>query len=209
MGTGGKKLKGENPDLQDFGYSYKLSDEVDENGRHFVLASDGSIAFGEITQDTGLTAAPIYLSEGLIINPDTMDGYGLLHIEARHGDEIRNAGFESVIVFVEEVAKHYEIIREGKMRGGNRTYMLQLTDRYNNTLIVELSGDGNIWNINTAGVFRTTYGVNEKEVYNRYATAKQPAETVEASLSEEQGGTTSQTSINTSTTSDDKSITKE
>ena len=41
-------------------------------------------------------------------------------------------------------------------------------------------------------------------LYNRYATAKQPAETVEASLSEEQSGTTSQTSIITSTTSEDK-----
>lgn len=63
----------------------KLSDEVDENGRQFVLNSEGNLAFGEITEDTGLTAAPILLSEGMITNRATNDGYGLAHIEARHG----------------------------------------------------------------------------------------------------------------------------
>jgi len=42
---------------------------------------------------------------------------------------------------VEEVAKNYEMIREGSERNGNHTYLLQLTDKNNNTLIVELSGD--------------------------------------------------------------------
>ena len=42
--------------------------EVDENGRPFVKASDGSTVFGEITEDTGLTPAPIKLSEGVITN---------------------------------------------------------------------------------------------------------------------------------------------
>ena len=81
--------------------------------------------------------------------------------------------------FVEEVAKNYEVIREGKDRDGHQTYMLQLTDKHNNTLMVELSGDGTYWNINTAGIFKTSYGKNRKEVYNRHTTAKQPTETAE------------------------------
>ena len=128
-----------------------------------------------------------------------------MHIEARHGDQIRKAGYKSVLDFIEEVAKNYEIIKEGKDRDGNQTYLLQLTDKHNNTLVVELSGDGNYWNINTAGIFKTSYGKNNKEVYNRHTTAKQPAETVETSQDAEQGGTQASSSMdNVPTLSDGK-----
>ena len=50
---------------------------------------------------------------------------------------------------------------------------------------VFVSADETYWNINTAGIFRTSYGAKKKVVYNRHATDKQSAETVEASLSEE------------------------
>lgn len=189
--------------------TYHLSDEVDEKGRQFVLTSDGNVEFGKIGQDTGLTPAPILLSEGMITNPETNDGYGLIHIEARHGEQIRNAGYKSVLEFIEEVAKNYEVIREGKDRYGQQTYMLQLTDKHNNTLMVELSGDGTYWNINTAGIFKTSYGAKRNVVYNRHTTAKQSAETVEATLSGEQSGTTPSTSMNAPTqTSVDDSASK-
>ena len=45
---------------------------------------------------------------------------------------------------------------------------------------------------------RTSYGAKNKVVYNRHATEKQSAETVEASLSGEQDGTTPSTSMNAS-----------
>ena len=180
---------------------YHLSEEVDENGRQFVLTSNGSLSFGEIGTDTGLTPAPILLSEGLITNPATNDGYGLVHIEARHGEQIRNAGYSSVVDFIEEVARNYDVIREGRNRDGNQTYMLQLTDKHNNTLMVELSGDGTYWNINTAGIFKTSYGANRKEVYNRHTTDRQSAETAEVSQDAEQGGTQSSSSMNTPTSS--------
>lgn len=189
--------------------TYHLSDEVDENGRQFVLTSDGNVEFGKIGSDTGLTPAPILLSEGMITNPETNDGYGLVHIEARHGEQIRNASYESMLEFIEEVAKNYEVIREGKNRDGQQTYMLQLTDKHNNTLMVELSGDGTYWNINTAGIFKTSYGAKRNVVYNRHTTAKQSAGTVEATLSGEQSGTTPSTSMNAPTqTSVDVSASK-
>ncbi len=175
---------------------YQLSDEVDENGHQFVLNSDGNIEFGRIGEETGLISAPILLSEGEITNPKTNAGYGLLHIEARHGEQIRAAGYGSVLEFIEEVAKNYEVIRKGNDRDGRETYMLQLTDKHNNTLMVELSGDGTYWNINTAGIFKTSYGANRTVVYNRHTTANQPAETDEASLSGEQSGTTPSTRMN-------------
>ena len=189
------------------GTGYKLSDEIDENGRQFVLNSEGEISFGMITEETNLPPAPILLSEGIITNPVTNDGYGLVHIEARHGEQIRNAGYKDVVSFIEDVARNYEFIREGVKRDGHQTYMLQLTDKHNNTLMVELSGDGTYWNINTAGIFKTSYGRNRKEVYNRHTTDKQSAETAEASLSGEQSGTTPSTSMNAPTSSADKGTT--
>ena len=52
--------------------------ERDENGQPFVVSSDGTTTFGEITEDTGLTAAPIKLSEG--VADEKGNGYGLRHI---------------------------------------------------------------------------------------------------------------------------------
>ena len=88
---------------------------------HYTIAisrrmlSDGTTDFGEITAETGLTPAPIRLKEGEAPNKKAGKGYGLLHIEARHGDEIRRAGFTSVQEFVEYVAKKYNRIQEGNV----------------------------------------------------------------------------------------------
>ena len=177
----------------------RLSDEIDENGRQFVLTSNGQLSFGEITKESGLTPAPILLSEGIITNPATNDGYGLVHIEARHGDQIRKAGYKSVIEFIEDVAQNYERVKEGNIRNGNPTYLIQLKDKHNNTLIVELSSDGNYWNINTAGIFKESYGKNRREIYNRHTTVQQSAETVGASQEAEQSGTTTSSSMNAPT----------
>ena len=177
----------------------RLSDEIDENGRQFVLTSNGQLSFGEITEESGLTPAPILLSEGIITNPATNDGYGLVHIEARHGDQIRKAGYKSVIEFIEDVAQNYERVKEGNIRNGNPTYLIQLKDKHNNTLIVELSSDGNYWNINTAGIFKESYGKNRREIYNRHTTVQQSAETVGASQEAEQSGTTTSSSMNAPT----------
>ena len=200
--------KGENVQGEEKKHSisptYQLSSEIDENGRPFVLNSNGTTIFGQIEPESGLTPAPILLSEGVITNPATNDGYGLVHIEARHGEQIRNAGYNSVVDFVEEVAQNYELIREGKNRQGHQTYMLQLTDKHNNTLMVELSGDGTYWNINTAGIFKTSYGRNRKEVYHRHTTEKQSTETAGVSQGVEQSGTQTPSSMSTPTSSASK-----
>lgn len=180
------------------GEEYELSDEIDENGQQFVLNSKGKLEFGKIDKESGLQSLPILLSEGIITDPATNAGYGLVHINARHGDQIRKAGYSSIVSFVEDVAKNYEKIKEGKNRNGERTYLLQLTDKHNNTLIVELSSDGTYWNVNTAGIFRNSYG-NGNVVYERHATNKQPTETVAESLGKEQSSTTQPTSIYSAT----------
>ena len=139
--------------------------ERDENGQPFVVSSDGTTTFGEITEDTGLTVAPIKLSEG--VADEMGNGYGLRHIEARHGDQIRKAGFSSVKEFVKYVASNYDKhnIKIGKKRAnGVETFLIQAEDEHSNVLYVELSKDGSYWNVNSGGIFRKGYAEKKKDV---------------------------------------------
>lgn len=141
--------------------------EKDEYGKPLVKASDGTTVFGKIDSESGLTAAPIRLSLGENRkDPDGSNhGYGLLHIEAGHGEQIRNAGFASVEEFVENVAHNYTSIKEGAMIHDKQTYLLEVSDKHNNTLFVQLSRDGSYWNVNSAGIFKKRYSRNKREVY--------------------------------------------
>jgi hypothetical protein len=138
-----------------------LSSEIDQNGLNFIQARNGSTVFGEIKAESGLTPAPIKLSSG-------NKSYGLEHIEERRGEQIRQAGFSDVVEFVEFVAQNYNRIQEGVNidKQPNNTYLIQITDKHNNTLYVELSNDGSYWNVNSGGVFRGKYGDNLKTVWS-------------------------------------------
>ncbi|MDR0430220.1 MAG: hypothetical protein LBH58_07070, partial [Tannerellaceae bacterium] len=139
------------------------NNEVDENGYPFITIN-GSIDLGEIKASTGLAEAPIRLSEGYQ-DETTNKGYGLKHIEKEHGDQILNAGFSSIEEFVAEVAKNYQTIKEGNKRGTSQTYLLEVADKHNNTLFVELSKDGNYWSVNSAGIFNERYSDKKKTVW--------------------------------------------
>ena len=144
------------------GTQVNVSDiEFDEDGSPFVLSSNGSTVFGEIREETSLTPAPIKLSLG-------NSKYGLVHLERRHGEQIRNAGFNSVEEFVEYVATNYTRIGIGENGVGepNGTYLLQLEDNHNNTLYIELSTDNSYWSVNSGGVFRNGYGYNKEEIWS-------------------------------------------
>lgn len=140
---------------------------VDNNGYPFLKSSNETTIFGEIREETGLTPAPIKLSEGFNRKDKKgrNHGYGFKHIEESHGDQIRNYGFESIPEFVESVAKNYTIVRKGNKRNGIDTYILEVSDKKNNTLFVELSKDGSYWNVNSAGVFRKGYSKKKEVVW--------------------------------------------
>ena len=144
---------------------YTVGTEKDSRGNPFVLSSEENIDFGQIRPETGLTPAPIRLSEGQITNTETNSGYGLKHIEARHGDEIRKAGFSSVREFVEHVAEKFTTIKRGEQRDGNDTYLLEIYEGHNNTLFVELSSDDSYWNVNSAGILRDGYSKNKETIW--------------------------------------------
>lgn len=143
------------------GIANRQAKDVDENGHPFIQSSDGTTVFGEITEDSGLTAAPIKMSEGFnnVDEQGNNIGYGLLHIQAGHGKQILEAGYSSVQEFVEDVCRNYEEIRIGRSRRSNKTYMLlELHDeKHKRTLYVELSHDGTYWNVNSGGIFRNNY----------------------------------------------------
>ena len=100
--------------------TYALSNEVDEFNVPFILSSDGTTIFGNIDNESKLTEAPIKLSlgENHVDKNGINHGYGLLHIEAGHGKQIRAAGFNSVEEFVEKVARDYNKIRLGNFVAG-------------------------------------------------------------------------------------------
>lgn len=148
----------------------KLSDNTDNNGHHFVLASDGSEEFGEITEDSGLTAAPIKLSEGFnyVDENGKNHGYGLRHIDTgERRAQILDEGFHSVLEFIEYVTQNYKEIRKGNYRKGNQTYMLlEVHDEKRKcTLYIELSNDGTYWNVNSGGIFRNKYSDNKDVIW--------------------------------------------
>ena len=182
-----------------------MSKEVNENGKPFVLSSKGLTNFGEVTADSGLPAAPIKLS----IGENTKDvkgknhGYGLLHIEASHGTQIRKAGFHSIEEFVENVAENYDTIREGSLIGKKQTYLLEVSDEHNNTLFVQLSRDGQYWNVNSAGIFREAYSRRKPKVASLPTIGSNPS-TETAEVNRDHSMDAVATSGNSSTTSADK-----
>ena len=190
--------------------SYKLSNEIDENGRPFVVAEDGTTIFGEIREESGLQAAPIKLSQGF--QGEDGKGYGLEHIEANHGQQIRDAGFASVEEFVSYVAKNYDEdnIRVGKRRkGGNTSYLIQVTDKYDNTLFIELSKDGSYWNVNSGGIFRKGYANKKETVAKTEPQQPNNAVSTDSSLSmDETSGITPTEPNGESTVSDGKDTKK-
>lgn len=148
-----------------------LSEEKDTFGKPFVKASDGSTTFGHLDEESGLPSLPIKLSlgENHTDEKGVNHGYGLLHINAGHGEQILNAGYSSIEEFVENVARNYTDVREGAIVADNQTYLLEVSDEHNNTLFIQLSRDGKYWNVNSAGIFKKKYSRRKPKVYTRPA----------------------------------------
>ena len=134
--------------------NYRLA--TDENGSPFVLNSKGSIDFGYITEEMNLPPAPIRIAEG-------DERYGLMHIEQRHGNQIRDNGFDTTVEFVEYVSKNFDRI----MQGNRDSCLLEVTDgKHNDTLFVRLFRHQGYWKVISGGVFNIRYSKKKKEIYS-------------------------------------------
>lgn len=124
----------------------------------------GSPNLGEITPEIGASIkrqpGKIRLNVGVQNKDNT--GYGLAHIEARHGKEIRAAGFDSVEHFVHEAIRHVDAVwQPGKtaqiiaIESGSKGKVLFLE------LQLARDSDGDYYRVNSA------FPANEKYVQRK------------------------------------------
>ena len=130
----------------------KFSKSPGAPSRQFVTAPDGSIDFGEITenQSSVMRRQPGKIRLTIGIQNADGTGHGLVHIEANHGKQIRNAGFGSVEEFVSHVASSF-----GQVWGAPGVQLLAtVRDGKQRMMYVELEQtvdkDGEYYRVNSA-----------------------------------------------------------
>ncbi|WP_215874577.1 hypothetical protein, partial [Acidithiobacillus caldus] len=102
----------------------------------FVECPGGGFDFGYLPDETAKAirrqAGPIRLLES-----------DLRHIEERHGDQIRHAGYEDVPSFVQSVCAGFNTIYRGKHGGGALVLIVRDpgSGRPNKTAIIKLQPD--------------------------------------------------------------------
>ncbi|MDE6463820.1 MAG: hypothetical protein K2L16_04220, partial [Muribaculaceae bacterium] len=153
----------------------RTTTEVAEQGeRGYVLSSDGSEEFGYIdavkADAIGIgREAPIKLQFGT-------DGFGRKHMEKRLS-ELQANGYNSVEEFAEDVCRNYIEIRQGNLYTDpetgetKETYLLvkPLTTEQNKkggVLYIEFVPEGDVYVINSGGVFKNSYISKRKELWN-------------------------------------------
>jgi hypothetical protein len=139
----------------------------------FINAPDGSLDFGEITPEQakiiGRQAGKIRLREG-------DETFGRVHIERRHGDQIRGLGFDSIERFVSTIARSFNAIY--RHAGEGRALDVVLKDAQRGMLIVQLepSADGDFYDVKTATPIRSDQFKNKKPLWERAGPSASSAE---------------------------------
>ena len=155
---------------------------------------DGSLSLGEIGQEKATVmrrqAGSIRLNQG---NHDdaTGRGSGITHIEARHGAEIRQAGYNSAEHFVADVVENHNEIR----RGGAGSLLLIKKNGADKVAVVRLSPDarGDFYNVETAYLSRSTH---KKELLWSAAQSRSPVPGGQSAFAREPVTTSGQTTPN-------------
>lgn len=120
------------------------------NPNDFVTAPNGSIDFGEITPEIakaiGRQAGKIRLTNGIQNSDGT--GYGLAHIEANHGEQIRSLGYETVENFVQEIASKFSEVWRAKAG----QLLVTIKDGRKDVMFIQLSPSekGDYYRVNSA-----------------------------------------------------------
>jgi hypothetical protein len=144
----------------------------DAGSTDFVQAPGGNLDFGEITPEMSKAmrrqAGKIRLRKG-------NEAWGLIHIEARHGEQFKSLGFQSANGFIAHVASSFNAIYKGK--GAGLSIVLE-TERTGGRLMVQLeaSSDGDFYDVKTASPIRAGQYKNEKPLWQRDGTITQTAQ---------------------------------
>lgn len=117
----------------------------------FVTLPDGRVDFAQFPQTRLkdmrlLRGAPIRLQRGRH-NP-AGGNFGLLHIEAGHGEDIRNAGYENVQEFVWDLVNDFDQIWQGE--GKSVLLVRKDKERGKAAGFISLEKTGEFYSVNTA-----------------------------------------------------------
>lgn len=124
----------------DAGVSVSKPEKVSagETATDFIRAPDGSIDFGEITDEQARVmrrqAGKIRLERGWH-DASTHKGSGLVHVEARHGKQIRDLGYASVEKFISDAVHQ---INEVWKPDATAQMVAIVNDRHGRAIFVEL-----------------------------------------------------------------------
>ena len=117
----------------------------------FIESPNGGLDYGEITPDMAKAmrrqAGKIRLQQG-VQNADGT-GWGLAHIEANHGEQIRGAGFETVQAFIQHIAGSFnEVLQATK----GRQLLVAMSAGRKDVMFIQLepAETGDFYRINTA-----------------------------------------------------------
>jgi len=137
-----------------------VGDRFTRDGPDGLLLRDGATALGRVPDGLAVPTGPIELARGWQ-DERIRNGRGLVHIEFRHGDEIRAAGWACVTDFVVDLARRFNEIRQdqgGQLFLVRRNPALTRSQDPHSLLIVRPAPAGAAgWQIETAGRFKSAY----------------------------------------------------
>lgn len=124
----------------------------------FVESPRGDVDFGAIPKEVadafGGKSAPIRL-----LNGDLKSGG--VHIEKRHGEEIRGQGFDGVASFVNHITNDYDAVFKGKGRSIFLTVRGEKPWHYA-TVKMEYDPEGDFWKVQSASPSRSEFFISDK-----------------------------------------------
>nr|ACF98019.1 hypothetical protein [uncultured bacterium 878] len=141
--------------------------------QRFVQLASGTDDLGEIPAEASKIirreAGPIRLPEGRQ-DPATGKGFGEVHIEAGHGIQIRNYGYDDAASFAADVAANYRSIYDA---GKGRLFLVK-PNGMSKIAVIELKpvpGGPNAfeahWEVETAAIYRPEFFDSKKLLWQR------------------------------------------
>lgn len=158
--------------------------KFDAKGNHFELTSSGDVNFGEVTQEMAdamgtKVPAPIRYSSG-----DTE--YGKKHLDEWHLQDLYAYGYDNSNDFVEDIAKNFDEIYQGKQekdaQGNIKRNTFILTIKKSKAILyIELykANGENYYSVNSGGIVGKNRYKKTKEnnrLWNRPTTDSQAAD---------------------------------
>jgi hypothetical protein len=131
---------------------------AEEKANTFISAPDGSTDFGEITKEMAKT---MRRQDGKIRLQSGNEKFGLRHIEARHGEQIKSMGFSSTEEFIYDAIKNINSI--WKPEKTSKIVAIESIEKGKAVFIqLKPSDTGDFYTINTAFPVKENFAESKK-----------------------------------------------